>query len=90
MCVSRVRGKKKMTPAVKLLFAARQQHLRWKSSLCTMRWQHGIGGEREGGLQDNIQTVKKFSDISLMLKSKEVKRVAGHGTCEGTVNISLV
>ena len=55
-----------------------------------MRWQHGIGGEREGGLQDNIQIVKKFSDISLMLKSKEVKRFVGHGTCEGTVNISIV
>ena len=55
-----------------------------------MRWQHGIGGEREGGLQDNIQIVKKFSDISLMLKSKEVKRFVGPGTCEGTVNISIV
>ena len=57
-----------------------------------MGWQHGIGGEREGGLQDNIQIVKKFSDIyiSLMLKSKEVKMFVGHGTCEGTVNISLV
>ena len=55
-----------------------------------MRWQHGIGGEREGGLQDNIQIAKKFSDISLMLKSKEVKMFVGHGTCEGTVNISLV
>ena len=55
-----------------------------------MRWQHGIGGEREGGLQDNIQIVKKFSDISLMLKSKEVMRFVGPGTCEGTVHISIV
>ena len=55
-----------------------------------MRWQHGIGGEREGGLQDNIQTVKKFSDISLMLKSKEVKMSVEHGTCEGTVNTNIV
>ena len=55
-----------------------------------MQWQHGIGGEREGGLQDNIQIVKKFSDISLMLKSKEVKRFVGHGICEGTVHLHII
>ena len=90
MCVSRVRGKKKMMPAVKLLFAARQQHLEMEEQLVHDAMAAWDWGEREGGLQDNIQIVKKFSDISLMLKSKEVKRFVGPGTCEGTVHISIV
>ena len=81
-----------MTPAVKLLFAARQQHLEMEEQLVHDAMAAWDWGEREGGLQDNIQIVKKFSDIyiSLMLKSKEVRRFVGHGTCEGTVNISFV
>ena len=59
----------------------------------------GVGGSERGAgdyripgtrVPGNIQIVKKFSDISLMLKSKEVKRFVGPGTCEGTVNISIV